>query len=98
MSDLKFVSTQGRWSELQSSVSKFTNDPSIKLILMANDFAAGTNLQTAASHVVFLDPIVGDDTFETQAIARVRRIGQKCDTVKLTKFIIEDTIEDIDRK
>merc|ERR1711920_962790 len=76
-----------------------TNDASSTyvLILSLAQSASGTNL-TAASHVVFLHPMLASTAeravgHELQAIGRARRHGQRRETVHVWRFVTADTVE-----
>eukprot|EP00928_Gymnodinium_smaydae_P068344 TRINITY_DN5144_c0_g3_i2.p1 TRINITY_DN5144_c0_g3~~TRINITY_DN5144_c0_g3_i2.p1 ORF type:complete len:115 (+),score=11.11 TRINITY_DN5144_c0_g3_i2:176-520(+) len=68
------------------------------LLLSLERAAAGTNL-TAASHVLFVHPMNAESAaaataYEKQAIGRVRRLGQKRQTIHVHRFISKDTVEE----
>ncbi|CAK0901532.1 unnamed protein product [Prorocentrum cordatum] len=67
------------------------------LLLSLEQSASGTNL-TAASHVVFLHPMLAPTPeqaigHELQAIGRARRQGQRRDTVHVWRFVTSGTVE-----
>merc|ERR1712125_256900 len=67
------------------------------LLLSLAQSASGTNL-TAASHVVFLHPMLAATAeraiaHELQAIGRARRHGQQRDVVHVWRFVTSGTIE-----
>lgn len=67
------------------------------LLLSLAQSASGTNL-TAASHVVFLHPMLAPTPeqavgHELQAIGRARRHGQKRSTVHVWRFVTAGTVE-----
>ncbi|CAE7765005.1 mus-41 [Symbiodinium sp. CCMP2592] len=67
------------------------------LLLSLAQSASGTNL-TAASHVIFLHPMLAPTAekavgYEMQAIGRARRHGQPRDTVHVWRFVTADTVE-----
>jgi hypothetical protein len=66
--------------------------PSI-IILSIRACAVGINLQAAAS-VVFMEPLL-HKTYETQAIGRVKRMGQLSEYVEVVKIVSEGTIEEL---
>lgn len=73
------------------------NSPSFVLLLSLAQSASGTNL-TAASHVVFLHPMLASTAelaigHEMQAIGRARRHGQMRDTVHVWRFVTAETID-----
>lgn len=72
------------------------NDPRVLVLKMDDEESAGLNL-TNLNHAVFVHPLLADsqsayDAYETQAIGRIRRYGQK-KTVNVWRFIAEDTID-----
>ena len=78
------------WQENSSS-------DSFVLLLSLAQSASGTNL-TAASHVVFLHPMLAATAekasgYELQAIGRARRHGQLRDVVHVWRFVTADTVE-----
>merc|ERR1712032_1013536 len=78
------------WQHNQSSAN-------FVLLLSLAQSASGTNL-TAASHVVFLHPMLAPTaeravTYELQAIARARRHGQRRDVVHVWRFVTQGTLE-----
>ena len=71
-------------------------DPKCLLLTMDDESSSGVNL-THANHAVFVHPLLAGqqqlyDAYETQAIGRVRRFGQK-KTVHIHRYICEDTID-----
>jgi len=67
------------------------------LLLSLAQSASGTNL-TAASHVVFLHPMLAPSAeqaigYELQAIGRARRHGQQRGAVHVWRFVTAETIE-----
>merc|ERR1712039_457263 len=75
------------------------NDSSATFVLLLSlaQSASGTNL-TAASHVVFLHPMLAPTaeravSNELQAIGRARRHGQLREVVHVWRFVTEDTVE-----
>lgn len=97
---LGVVQLQGNVSQRAKVIDEWQNNPSSEkfvLLLSLEQNASGTNLQ-AASHVVFLHPMLAATTeqavaYEMQAIGRARRLGQKRDVVKLWRFVTMGTIE-----
>lgn len=78
------------WQEMQDSRT-------FVLLLSLAESASGTNL-TAASHVVFLHPMLASTTEravaqELQAIGRSRRHGQLRDTLHVWRFVTVGTVE-----
>jgi len=77
----------------QNNVSSAT----FVLVLSLQHSASGTNL-TAASHVVFVHPMLAPTAeqsiaYELQAIGRARRHGQRRDVVHVWRFVTADTLE-----
>lgn len=69
------------------------------LLLSLGENASGTNL-TAASHVVFLQPMLTSSIdkakqYELQAIGRARRQGQKRSVVQVWRFVTSSTVEEV---
>lgn len=72
------------------------SEPRVLLLNLRDESAAGANL-TAASHAVFVHPLlvhsqVEYDSCDTQAIGRVRRYGQSR-TVQIYRFLVDDSID-----
>lgn len=72
------------------------DDPRVLLLKLDSEHASGLNL-TNLNHAVFVHPLLADsqqeyDAYETQAIGRIRRYGQK-KTVKVWRFLAKDTID-----
>ena len=72
------------------------NDPRVLLLKMDDEQSAGLNL-TGLNHAVFVHPLLAKcqqeyDAYETQAIGRIRRFGQK-KTVHVWRFLAKDTID-----
>eukprot|EP00930_Biecheleria_cincta_P090941 TRINITY_DN8043_c0_g1_i4.p1 TRINITY_DN8043_c0_g1~~TRINITY_DN8043_c0_g1_i4.p1 ORF type:complete len:399 (-),score=60.07 TRINITY_DN8043_c0_g1_i4:127-1323(-) len=68
------------------------------LLLSLAQSASGTNL-TAASHVIFLHPMLAASpeqaaAHELQAIGRARRYGQRRSVVHVWRFVTADTLEE----
>lgn len=71
-------------------------EPRVLLLNLHDESAAGANL-TAASHAIFVHPLlvhsqVEYDSCDTQAIGRVRRYGQSR-TVNIYRFLVDDSID-----
>jgi SNF2 family DNA or RNA helicase len=71
-------------------------DPRVLLLKMDDEQSAGLNL-TNLNHAVFVHPLLANtqeeyDAYETQAIGRLRRYGQK-KTVHVWRFLAKDTID-----
>lgn len=78
------------------AIDKF-NQGGIGVIMLSSKYScSGSNL-TSANHIAILNPIGGSAedriAIESQAIARVHRIGQK-HNLTVSRFIIENTIEE----
>lgn len=72
------------------------DDPKVLILKMDDEQSAGLNL-TNLNHAVFVHPLLAEsqvkyDSFETQAIGRIRRYGQT-KTVFIWRFLAEDTID-----
>ena len=73
-----------------------TGDPRVLLLTMDDESSSGINL-TNANHAVFVHPLLADgqqmyNAYETQAIGRIRRYGQK-KTCKIWRYLCNDTID-----
>lgn len=71
-------------------------DPRVLLLKMDDEQSAGLNL-TQLNHVLFVHPLLANsqqeyDAYETQAIGRVRRFGQR-KTVFVWRFLVKDSID-----
>ncbi|CAJ1340948.1 unnamed protein product [Effrenium voratum] len=83
-----------------SIIRDWQNNPqsdTFVLLLSLQQSASGTNL-TAASHVIFLHPMLAPNAekavgYEMQAIGRARRHGQQRDVVHVWRFVTTDTLE-----
>merc|ERR1712242_108205 len=88
------VQLQGSVSQRSVVIREWQNNPSSEtfvLLLSLTQSASGTNL-TAASHVVFLHPMLAPTVeravaYEQQAIGRARRHGQRKDVVHVWRFV-----------
>jgi SNF2 family DNA or RNA helicase len=72
-------------------------EPRVLLLNLRDESAAGANL-TAASHAIFVHPLlVGSQqeytSCDTQAVGRVRRYGQSR-TVQLYRFLVANSIDE----
>jgi len=91
---------QGSVAQRSGVVRDWQHNPtsaSFVLLLSLAQSASGTNL-TAASHVVFLHPMLAPTaeravSFELQAIGRARRYGQRRDVVHVWRFVTAGTLE-----
>jgi SNF2 family DNA or RNA helicase len=80
---------------MQEEVIKKT-DPRCLLLTMDDESSSGINL-TTCNHAVFVHPLLASsqqlyEAYETQAIGRIKRYGQK-KTVFVHRFICTDTID-----
>jgi SNF2 family DNA or RNA helicase len=74
------------------SIMKFTDDPSVRLMIVSLKAGnAGLNL-VAASQVIILDPF-WNPYIEMQAVDRAHRIGQQ-KPVKVHRILVAKTVED----
>ena len=100
--DLTVIQVKGSVKQQVKSLSVFQkekpspSDPRILLLKMDDEQSAGLNL-TSLNHAVFVHPLLAGsqqqyDAYETQAIGRIRRYGQK-KTVFVHRFLVEDTID-----
>jgi len=94
------VQLKGSVGQRGNIINDWQNNPNsvaFVLLLSLAQSASGTNL-TAASHVVFLHPMLAESAEtahanEMQAIGRARRHGQTRDTVHVWRFVTTDTVE-----
>merc|ERR1719183_934267 len=71
---------------------------SFVMLLSLEHAASGANL-TAASHVLFVHPMNAETvpmavSYEQQAVARVRRIGQARSEIHVYRFVTRGTVEE----
>ena len=90
------VQTQIKALDVMQKDNPSPSDPKCLLLTMDDESSSGVNL-THANHAVFVHPLLAGtqqlyDAYETQAVGRVRRYGQK-KTVHLHRFICMDTID-----
>ncbi|GMI05451.1 hypothetical protein TrVE_jg4580 [Triparma verrucosa] len=90
------VQTQIKSLDVMQKEVPAANDPRCLLLTMDDESSSGVNL-THANHAVFVHPLLASTqalytAYETQAIGRVRRYGQK-KTVHLHRFVCVDTID-----
>jgi len=101
-SKLRTIQVKGSVKQQAKVLSVFQNDkpgrddPRILLLKMDDEQSAGLNL-TNLNHAVFVHPLLAAsqsqyDAYETQAIGRIRRYGQK-KTVHVHRFLVDDTID-----
>ena len=80
------------------SIDKFKRSTDTKVIMLSlTNSASGTDL-VEGSHVIFVEPIDSDNveqihSIESQALARIHRIGKK-NTIQSIRFLVENTIEE----
>jgi len=94
------VTLHGSVSQRGSIINDWQNNAgssTFVLLLSLAQSASGTNL-TAASHVVFLHPMLAETAdvavgYEEQAIGRAARHGQQRDVVHVWRFVTEGTVE-----
>ncbi|KAH7336623.1 SNF2 family N-terminal domain-containing protein [Rhexocercosporidium sp. MPI-PUGE-AT-0058] len=92
--NLTFVRIDGTYTltQRQNILNSFDKEPGTRILLMTTGTGAvGLNL-TIADHVYILEP-QWNPMVESQAIARVLRIGQKKE-VKVTRYIVKGTVEE----
>ena len=101
-SNLTTIQVKGSVKHQVKSLSVFQKDtpspgdPRVLLLKMDDEQSAGLNL-TNLNHAVFVHPLLAGsqqqyDAYETQAIGRIRRYGQK-KTVYIHRFLVKDTID-----
>ena len=94
--DVEHIFLMGSIHVINSRISKFKNDPNIRIVLISSDREVSGLTLTEASHIVLLDTLNTDKqrsiAIETQAIGRSVRIGQT-KQVQVKRLIMEDTIE-----
>lgn len=96
--NIRFVSIQGRMSpkQRQASIESFQQNIDVKVFIMTLKTAAIGITLTAASSVVFLEP-VQSQALRKQAVGRVWRIGQTR-PVTVTTLVTPDTIDTLTRE
>jgi SNF2 family DNA or RNA helicase len=95
--NINIISLGGTIYQRKAQIDSFTQDNSIKVLLLSsNNAASGMNL-TIANKILFLEPVYGEKEYrkntENQAIGRADRIGQNR-PIDIVRFIIKDTIEE----
>jgi SNF2 family DNA or RNA helicase len=90
------VTTQINAIKVFQSETPKKSDPRVLLLKMDDEQSAGLNL-TNLNHAIFIHPLLADSkaeymAYETQAIGRIRRYGQK-KTVNVWRFFASDTID-----
>jgi SNF2 family DNA or RNA helicase len=96
------ASLQGSVGQRASIIRDWQHNPmsqTFVLLLSLAQSASGTNL-TAASHVVFLHPMLASSAekavgYEMQAIGRARRHGQQRGVVHVWRFVTFGTLEQV---
>eukprot|EP00930_Biecheleria_cincta_P046248 TRINITY_DN31898_c0_g1_i1.p1 TRINITY_DN31898_c0_g1~~TRINITY_DN31898_c0_g1_i1.p1 ORF type:complete len:1039 (-),score=190.22 TRINITY_DN31898_c0_g1_i1:177-3293(-) len=91
---------KGSVSQRASIIRDWQENPDSRtfvLLLSLAESASGTNL-TAASHIVFLHPMLASTeeravAQELQAIGRARRHGQQRETLHVWRFVTDGTVE-----
>ncbi|KAI1312835.1 SNF2 family N-terminal domain-containing protein [Xylaria venustula] len=84
--------TFSRLGEKSLEIQRFKDDPSVECLLMdAKAHSSGLNLVNA-SHVFLCEPLL-NTALESQAIARVDRIGQEHETT-VWLYLVEHTVEE----
>ena len=98
-----YEKTYGRMTEKAKKDGKTVPDykkedglPKVLLLTMDDESSSGINL-TSCNHAVFVHPLLAGsqqlyDAYETQAIGRLRRYGQK-KTVMIHRYLCSDTID-----
>ncbi len=75
-------------------LNNFKNSTKRSVLAMSlNNVASGLNL-TEASYIIFVNTPTNRE-IETQAIARIRRLGNTSEKINVVHFIARDTIEEI---
>ena len=101
--NIKHLYCQGNVYQKDKVLSLFNNKDNEnndnRIIMLSSDSTvSGSNLNNA-EEVIFLDPVYGDlqhrINTESQAIGRVRRLGNKFEKIKVMRILIKDSIEEI---
>ena len=90
------VKHQAKVLEIFQKDKPSNSDPKILLLKMDDEQSAGLNL-TQLNHAIFVHPLLAVsqnayDAYETQAIGRIRRYGQR-KVVHVHRFLVEDSID-----
>jgi len=99
---IETVQVKGRVEEQVKRLKPFQvespkeGDPRVLLLKMDDEQSSGLNL-TMLNHILFVHPLLATtqqqyDAYETQAIGRVRRFGQR-KNVFVWRFLVMDTID-----
>ena len=83
---------KGRSIMASSPLDQFKNDIDIRVLLIPLALGSDGLSIIEASHVFLLEPLI-NQVSESQAVARIARIGQTLPTV-VHKYILKDTIEE----
>ncbi|ARR75019.1 putative zinc finger domain-containing protein [Mimivirus AB-566-O17] len=88
---------EGTVYQRTSSISRFVNNKSIKVILLSSKHAAsGINL-VVANKLILIEPVYGNkeykENIENQAVGRINRIGQERD-IDIVRFLVRDSVEE----
>ncbi|VDC03470.1 unnamed protein product [Peniophora sp. CBMAI 1063] len=96
--DIRFLQIEDKVGDMSKNLQRFQNgsDERILLLHVTDETASGANL-TVANHAIFLSPLLTEsqeeyDAYETQAIGRLRRYGQR-QTVHIWRFVSMDTMD-----
>ena len=95
--NITFVTIQGKMSpkQRQTSIDSFQRDKSVKVFVMTLKTAGVGITLTAASSVIFLEP-VKSPSLRKQAVGRVWRIGQT-QPITVTTLVTQNTIDTLSR-
>lgn len=98
-SDISVASCRGNVHQKTSSIREFSKENSnVKVISLSSESApSGINL-TAASVIIFIEPVYSDsmekiNEIEEQAIGRAQRLGQT-KPVRVIRFLVKNTVEE----
>lgn len=89
---ISFVLLKGSSRHRGKFVSEFQSDKSIKVLLMSLRTDASGLTLTQATHVFLLEPSL-NPAIEDQAVNRVHRIGQTCETY-VHRFYMKNSVEE----
>ena len=94
---IKHIYMKGNVRVLNKNIERFKTDNSYRVIMLSSETSASGNNLTEANNIIFVDVLNADKQktmdVEAQAIGRAVRLGQK-KPVKITRFIMKDTIEE----
>lgn len=99
IANISMEGTVNQLTKLMSIIQKEVpakNDPRVLLLKMDDESSAGANLMTC-NHAIIVHPLLADTkqqyvSYETQAIGRVRRYGQK-KTVHVWRYLVKDSVD-----